>query len=184
MNDYLFCRQYSVYHHRRLKKAGSCTSSQSNDAPDLPASVSFGKALSQWENEFDEDECIVELVIGGAKSYSYKTNKGKVVIKQKGITMAVANTDVFKFKIMKDMVLSQGTLKSAKTFTFATDSNTRDVVTKFLGPQYSLNSQRETDSFRLRYATIWLRRERQDASNMKQAGRQAKRRMKCVIITV
>ena len=79
------------------KKTGSCTISQSNDAPDLPASVSFGKALSQWENEFDEDECIVELVIGGAKSYSYKTNKGKVVIKQKGITMDVANTDVTTF---------------------------------------------------------------------------------------
>ncbi len=90
------------------QKAGSCTSSQSNDAPDLPASVSFGKALSQWENEFDEDECIVELVIGGAKSDSYKTNKGKVVIKQKGITMDVANTDVINLKIMKDMVLSQG----------------------------------------------------------------------------
>ena len=85
---------------------------------------------------------------------------------------------------MKEMVLSQGALKSAKTFTFATDSNTRDVVTKFLGPQYSLNSKRETDSFRLRYATIWLRRERQDASKMKQAGRQARGIMKCVIITV
>ncbi len=48
-----------------------------NEARDLPDSVSFGKALSQWENEFDEDEWIVELVIGGAKSYSYKTNKGK-----------------------------------------------------------------------------------------------------------
>ena len=184
MNDQLFYRQYSVYHHRRLKKAGSCTSSQSNDAPDLPASVSFGKALSQWENEFDEDEWIVELVIGGAKSYSYRTYKGKVVIKQKRITMDVANTDVITFKIMKDMVLSQGTLKSAKTFTFATDSNTRDVVTKFIGPQYSLNSQRETENHRLRYATIWPRRERQDASKIKQAGRQAKRRMKSVIITV
>ncbi len=107
-------RQYSVYHNRRLKKAGSCTSSQSNDAPDLPASVSFGKALSQWENEFDEDECIVELVIGGAKSYSYKTHNGKVVIKQKGITVDVANTVVINFEITKEMVLSQGTLKSAK----------------------------------------------------------------------
>ncbi len=63
----------------------------------MPASVSFGKALSQWENEFDEDEWIVELVIGGAKSYSYKTNKGKVVIKQKGITVDVATTDVIDF---------------------------------------------------------------------------------------
>jgi hypothetical protein len=98
--------------------------------------------------------------------------------------MDVANTDVINFKIMKDVVLSQETLKSAKIVTFATDSNTRDVATKFLGPQYSLNSQRKTDSFRLRYATIWPRRERQDASKIKQAGRQAKRRMNCVIITV
>ncbi len=178
MNDQLFYRQYSVYHHRRLKNAGSCTSSQSNDAPDLPASVSFSKARSQWENEFDEDECIVELVIGGATSYSYKTNKGKVVIKRKGITMDVANTDVINFQIMKDMVLSQGTLKSANRLEH------QRCCDEILGPQYSLNSQRETDSFRLRYATIWLRRERQDASNMKQAGRQAKRRMKCCIITV
>ncbi len=129
--------QYSVYHHRRLKKAGSCTSSQSNDAPDLPASVGFGKARSQWENEFDEDEWIVELVIGGAKSYAYKTNKGKVVIKQKGITMDMANSDIINFETMKKMVLNQGTedeapLKSAKRFTFSTDPKTREVVTRYL----------------------------------------------------
>jgi hypothetical protein len=53
--------------------------------------------LSLWENEFDEDEWIVELVIGGAESYSYKTEKGKVVIKHKGITMDVANIDVVNF---------------------------------------------------------------------------------------
>ncbi len=70
---------------------------------------------------------------------------GKVIIKQKKITMDVANTDVMNFKIMKDMALSQGTLKSAKIFTVAADSNTRDVVTKFLGPQYSFNSRRETE---------------------------------------
>jgi hypothetical protein len=98
--------------------------------------------------------------------------------------MYVADTDVINFETMKDMVLSQGTLNSANILIFATDSNTRDVVTKFLGPQCPLNSQRETDSFRLRYATIWLNRERQDASKIKQAGRQAKRRMKSVIITV
>ena len=108
----------------------------------------------------------------------------RLLLDRTGITMDVANTDVINFETMKDMVLSQGTLKSARTFTFATDSNTRDVVTKFLGPQYSLNSQRETDSFRLRYATIWLRRERQDASKIKQAGRQATRIMKCFINTV
>ena len=108
----------------------------------------------------------------------------RLLLDRKGITMDVVNTDIINFGTMKYMVLSQGTLKSAKIFTFATDPKTRDVVTKFLGPQYSLNSQRETDSFRLRYATIWLRRERQDACKMKQAGRQAKRIMKCLIFSV
>ncbi len=46
--------------------------------------------------------------------------------------MDVANTDIIKFKTMKEMVLNQGTLKSAKRFTFATDPKTREVVTKFL----------------------------------------------------
>ncbi len=108
----------------------------------------------------------------------------RLLLDRKGITMDVVNTDIINFGTMKYMVLSQGTLKSAKIFTFATDSNTRDVVTKFLGPQYSLNSQRETDSFRLRYATIWLRRERQDAEKLKQAGRQATRITNYFIITV
>ncbi len=35
----------------------------------------------EWRNEFDEDEWIIEIVIGGAKSYSYVTNKGKIIIK-------------------------------------------------------------------------------------------------------
>ncbi len=164
-------RQYSVYHNRRLKKAGSCTSSQSNDAPDLPASVSFGKALSQWENEFDEDECIVELVIGGAKSYSYKTNKGKVVIKQKGITMDVANIDMINFETMKDMVLNQGVLKSAKRFTFATDPKTRDVVTKFLARSIrsTVNEKRTVFGYdTLPFGYVEKARRRQN-----EAGRQA-----------
>ena len=82
--------------------------------------------------EFDEDEWIVELVTGGVKSNPYNTNKGTAIIKQKGITMDVANTDIINFETMKDMVLNQGTLKSAKRFTFATDPKTRDVVTKLL----------------------------------------------------
>ncbi len=46
--------------------------------------------------------------------------------------MGVANTDIVHFEAMKRMVFNQGTLTSAKRFTFATDPKTREVVTKFL----------------------------------------------------
>ena len=49
--------------------------------------------------------------MGGAKSYSYKTKygctkKGKVQVKQKGITLDMANDEVVNFDTMRDMVLN------------------------------------------------------------------------------
>jgi hypothetical protein len=48
-------------------------SPEKHKAPNLE----FGKGLGQWEDEFDGKDYIEELVVGGAKSYSYKTNKEK-----------------------------------------------------------------------------------------------------------
>ena len=50
-------------------------------------------------------------MVGGAKSYSYKTKygctkKGKVQVTQKGITLDMANDEVINFDTMKDMVLN------------------------------------------------------------------------------
>ena len=58
--------------------------------------LEFGKGLGQWEDEFEGKDWIEEIVTGGAKSYSYRTalgaaKKGKVVCKQKGITLDKAN---------------------------------------------------------------------------------------------
>ncbi len=105
----------------------------SNDATDRPKLVSFGRALSQWENEFkDEGEWIVEIVVAGAKSYSYKTNKGNYVLRMKGITMDKTNSDIISIDSMTNMVLNQGTLQSAARFSFTTDPETRDVITRCL----------------------------------------------------
>jgi hypothetical protein len=71
-----------------------------------PDGLEFGKGLGQWEDEFDGKDYIVELVVGGAKSYSYKTKNGKVVVKQKGITLDKANDKVVNFEAMKRMVLN------------------------------------------------------------------------------
>ena len=48
-----------------------------------PDGLEFGKGLGRWEDEFDGKDHIAELVAGGAKSYSYKTAHGKIVVKQK-----------------------------------------------------------------------------------------------------
>ena len=52
--------------------------------------IEFGSGLGQWENESKfkpgDEEYITEICVLGAKSYAYKTNKDKTVIKQKSVT--------------------------------------------------------------------------------------------------
>ena len=104
---------------------------------DAPAGLDFGSGLGQWEDEFDGKDYIEELVVGGAKSYSYQTaygctKKGKVMVKQKGITLDRANDQVVNFETMKDMVLNNKELKSMERHQFKWDNQTKDIVTKYI----------------------------------------------------
>jgi hypothetical protein len=78
-----------------------------NDDKTKPTNIRFGDALGEWENEFGHGEWIDEIVVGGAKSYSYRTNKGKITIKQKGITLDRANSNVFTFDNVRNTILNQ-----------------------------------------------------------------------------
>ena len=78
-----------------------------NDNKTLPKGLRFGKGLGEWEDEMDEGDWIEELVVGGAKSYTYRTHKGKIIVKQKGITLDRANETRVNFETMKNMVLNQ-----------------------------------------------------------------------------
>ena len=120
-----------------------------NDAKDMPKTVRFGKALSNWENEFGDDEWIDEIVCGGAKSYGYKTNKGKLIIKQKGITMDRANSKIITFEAMTNLTLNDRTLDTAKRFQFSWDGKTKDVVTKFISRSIksTVNEKRTIDGY-------------------------------------
>jgi hypothetical protein len=121
----------------------------SNDAIDLPENVKFGKGLGEWEDEMAAGEFIIEFVFGGAKSYSYKTNTGKSVIKQKGITMDAANSKIITFETMRDMVLNNTSIKSEERYTFRWDSISKDVITKFLSRSVrsTVNSKRTIDGY-------------------------------------
>ena len=104
----------------------------SNDAQDLPDNVRFGDALGEWEDEFKQGEWIEEVVVGGAKSYSYRTNKGKIVIKQKGITLDKANSNVFTFENVKNVVLKNNKIESEKRFQYTWDGKSKDIQTRYV----------------------------------------------------
>ena len=102
---------------------------------DQAANLEFGGGLGQWEDEFDGKDYIEELVTGGAKSYSYRTKfgcmeKGKGQVKQKGITLDMANDEVVNFDTMRDMVLNNTKIESKERFQFKWDTKTKDIVTK------------------------------------------------------
>ena len=109
-----------------------------NDKPDLvvPNGIRFAKhnkgGLGDWENEMVEGDWIEELVVGGAKSYTYRTHKGKIIVKQKGITLDRSNETRVNFETMKNMVLNQETLQTIPRFTFAWEDVTKDVITKMI----------------------------------------------------
>jgi hypothetical protein len=70
--------------------------------------------------------------VAGAKSYAYISNKGKIVIKQKGITLDKANSNKFTFESVKDIVLKNAKLESEKRFQFVWNEKTKDVETRFI----------------------------------------------------
>jgi hypothetical protein len=97
-----------------------------------PDNLQFGDGLGQWEDEFHGKDYIEEIVIGGAKSYAYKTKNGKTVIKQKGITLNRDNDSIINFNTMKKEILNGGELISAPKFQFTWDNKTKDVITKYI----------------------------------------------------
>ena len=97
-----------------------------------PKTVKFGSALGEWTDEL-KGEWITELIIGGAKSYAYVTNKGKTVIKQKGITLDNANSSLVDFETMKDMILKDKNITSEKRYQFRWSNETKDITTVFIG---------------------------------------------------
>jgi hypothetical protein len=111
----------------------------SNDAEEKPSNVRFGNALGEWEDEFKNGEYIDEIVVAGAKSYAYITNKGKTVIKQKGITLDRMNSNVFTFENVKKMVLENGELESEKRFQFIWNKE-KQIETRFISRSAKLTT--------------------------------------------
>ena len=72
------------------------------------------------------------------------TNKGKVVIKQKGITLDRANSNVFTFDNVRKIVLENKILESEKRYQFTWNKTTKDIETKYVSRsvQSTLDSKR------------------------------------------
>ncbi|XP_078499011.1 uncharacterized protein LOC144828487 [Lissotriton helveticus] len=64
----------------------------------------LGDYLGNLTSELDKDEYIKEYTSSGPKTYSYRTNKNKVCMKVKGITLNVSNTLKINFDSLKNLV--------------------------------------------------------------------------------
>lgn len=65
----------------------------------------YGRYLGDWTNELDEDDHVIELCSSGPKSYSFRTYKGKVVLKIKGFTLHYDASLSLHFDSLKQLVL-------------------------------------------------------------------------------
>ena len=119
-----------------------------NNAQDLPADVRFGDGLGMWTDELDGKH-LTEIVNGGAKSYAHKFSDGKIVIKQKGITLDKANCDLVNFETMKNMVSTNEKNKSASRFQFFWDKQTKNIITSQTARSVSsiINSKRDLNGY-------------------------------------
>jgi hypothetical protein len=99
---------------------------------ELPDKIKFGDSLGCWSDEMKGIAYIKEIVVGGAKSYAYTTSDGKIVCKQKRITLDMANSEKINFQTMKDMILNNKSLESEPRFTFSWLNISKDVITKHI----------------------------------------------------
>ncbi len=51
-----------------------------------------------------QGDWVEELVVGGATSFAYRTHKGKICVKQKGITLDRSNETRVNFESFRQMV--------------------------------------------------------------------------------
>ncbi|XP_066437431.1 uncharacterized protein [Eleutherodactylus coqui] len=65
----------------------------------------LGDYLGELTSEIPDDTHITEFVSAGPKTYGYKLNTGKTVLKVKGITLNTSATQVVNFDSLKDLVL-------------------------------------------------------------------------------
>jgi len=80
--------------------------------------ISLGKGLGQWEDEMEKGEEIVEFAAIGPKCYAYKTSKGNMAVKMKGVPLNYTNKNRLQYTQM--VKLAKGYRNEVKTtgFTF------------------------------------------------------------------
>ena len=114
-----------------------------NSDPTLPDNVRFGDGLGCWKDELGSD-LIKEMVVGGAKSYAYQKFSGKTTIAMKGITLDCANSALVHFDKIKDMVIIDGSIDTAKRYQFIWCKETKQIKTIFMSRKIrsTLNTKR------------------------------------------
>ena len=78
-----------------------------------PPGARIGNALSCWEDDM-KGQYATQFVGAGAKSYAYVLNDGTIKMKQKGITLDVANRAQITYDRFKAMVLNKDLIEKSR----------------------------------------------------------------------
>jgi len=76
------------------------------EEPGQPSPV-LGDYLGEFTTELDNDDYIVEFVSGGPKNYGYKTKKGHVECKVRGIRLNSEGKTQLNYDVMRQNVLDE-----------------------------------------------------------------------------
>ena len=69
--------------------------------------VKYGDGLGDFKDEIEEDDKIIEVVAGGSKQYSYRTEKGTTQIKLRGIQWNASAEKKIQFSTLQHLVKTQ-----------------------------------------------------------------------------
>uniref|UniRef100_A0A8D8ZAP4 DNA-directed DNA polymerase n=1 Tax=Cacopsylla melanoneura TaxID=428564 RepID=A0A8D8ZAP4_9HEMI len=101
--------------------------------------VQTGCLLGEWTNELASDDYISEFFSTGPKSYAYKTNKGKEVLKVKGFTLNYENSTTLSRQNM-EKILDKEINNITLSYNMITrDRKNKKLVNKHMDKQFKFD---------------------------------------------
>lgn len=92
--------------------------------------IVLGDNLGDFTNELQTDEYIEEFYSSGVKSYAYKTNKGTISIKNKGIRMNDESSSILGFEAFKKCALDKKPIENIPQTLFKIDKQSSSISTR------------------------------------------------------
>lgn len=103
------------------------------DSPRYPVKLKLGPNLGDLTDELDTGDYIEEFVSTGPKSYAYRTHKGKICVKVKGVCLSHATSQIINMDTLVEMVKDPSKVVVSQPLQFIINKH-HAIHTKQWGP--------------------------------------------------